>query len=229
MTISCIKYFSVFTILLLLFQAGNAQSDLVGYWEPEISFNYSVTTNYRHNFGIRKRSFIYTDNETELRLRQIDISHFSNWKLNGTESLGGGVLYRFRDGFEGGSNELRLIQQYNYAIKPARIRFGHRLRAEQRITTQHTIHRFRYRFAFDFALNGEKTDVGEAYLVASTEALLSVSKNLIPAYDHRLTLQIGWFLNQKMRLQTGVEYRSENFTRTTEPVFLLLSSLVFSF
>ncbi|XLS28812.1 DUF2490 domain-containing protein [Flavobacteriaceae bacterium M23B6Z8] len=207
----------------------SAQSDLIGYWEPEISFNYDVTPNYRHNFGIRKRSFIYTDEETELRLRQIDISHFSNWKINANESLGGGILYRFRDNFEGGSNELRLTQQYNYAIKPSSVRFGHRVRVEQRITTRVTLHRFRYRFAIDFPLNGEKTDVGEAYIAISTEALLSIAKQAVPEYDHRITLQIGWLLSTKLRLQSGIEYRSENFTNDTEPIFFILNSLVFSF
>ncbi|WP_340199695.1 DUF2490 domain-containing protein [Ascidiimonas sp. W6] len=215
-------------IFILFSQLGYAQSDLIGYWEPEVSFNYAVTSNYRHNFGIRKRSFIYTDDQTELRLRQIDISHFSNWKVNANESLGGGILYRFRDGFEGGSNELRITQQYNYAIRPVAIRFGHRIRAEQRITTLKTIHRFRYRFAVDFALNGEKTDIGEAYLAISTEALLSVAKASLPAYDHRLTIQIGWLLTDKLRFQTGTEYRSENFVKGTEPVLLFLSSLIFS-
>lgn len=229
MIISYIKRVTLFWIFLLLVKTVSAQSDLISYWEPELSFNYSVTSNYRHNFGLRKRSFIYTDEKTELRLRQIDISHFSNWKINANESFGGGLLYRFRDNFEGGSNELRITQQYNYAVRPSSIRFGHRVRAEQRITTRTTIHRFRYRFAIDFPLNGEKTDVGEAYMAVSTEALLSIAKSATPEYDHRITTQIGWLLSTKLRLQSGIEYRSENFMNNTEPVFLLLSSLVFSF
>lgn len=229
MTIFYTKHFWFFGILFFLFHSLRAQSDFIGYWEPGIAFNYAVNKNYKHNFGIRKRSFIYTDNETELRLRQIDVSHFSNWKFNAHESVGGGVLYRFRDDFDGQSNELRLTQQYNYAIRPAIVRFGHRIRAEQRITTQRTIYRFRYRFAVDFPLNGEKTDVGEAYLAVANELLLSVAHKLAPEYDHRITSQIGWLLTKKMRIQTGIEYRSENFIGDTEPVLLLLSSLVFSF
>ncbi len=229
MTIFYTKHFWVFGMLFFLFQTLQSQSDFIGYWEPSIAFNYAVNKNYKHNFGIRKRSFVYTDDQAELRLRQIDISHFSNWKINANESMGGGILYRFRDGFDGGSNELRLTQQYNYAIRPSIVRFGHRIRAEQRITTQRTVYRFRYRFAVDLPLNGEKTDVGEAYFIIATEVLLSVANALAPEYDHRLTSQIGWLLTKKMRLQTGVEYRSENFTGDTEPVVLLLSSLVFSF
>lgn len=229
MIISCIKRILFFSILGATALPAIAQSDLIGYWEPEIAFNYGVTDNYRHNFGLRQRSFIYTENQVELRLRQVDISHFSNWKLNGDEIIGGGILYRFRDRFEGSSNELRLTQQYNYTIRPAIVRYGHRARAEQRFTTRGVIYRFRYRFAVDLPLNGERTDVGEAYFSASTELLLSVSKIAFPEYDHRLTLQLGWLLSTKIRFQTGVEYRSEDFTNQNERIAFLLSSLIFSF
>jgi hypothetical protein len=63
---------------------------------------------------------------------------------------------------------------------------GYRVRAEQRITDKPTIHRFRYRFAIDFPLQGEALDVGERYAVFSAKSLLSVAKALLPEYDQRV-------------------------------------------
>jgi hypothetical protein len=48
------------------------------------------------------------------------------------------------------------------------------------------MHRFRYRFAIDFPLQGEALDVGERYAVFSAKSLLSVAKALLPEYDQRV-------------------------------------------
>ena len=77
-------------------------------------------------------------------------------------------------------------------------------------------------------LNGLKLDIGEPYLVATTESLLSVGKNIKPMYDQRLTSQIGWSITQHLKAQLGVQFRMENYTEQTEYVFLFLNSLVIS-
>ena len=170
------------------------------------------------------------EGETTFSNRQIDLVHFSNYKIRENQSLAFGIQYRFRESFDGGANELRLTQQYNQRSRPFVIRFGHRIRSEQRITKARTTHRFRYRFALDFPLQGEKLDVGEAYLVATVEPLLSVTRGRNPEYDGRISAQIGWQLQKDFKIQFGTEYRMEDFTHTLpEHVFFILSSVQLTF
>ncbi len=197
--------------------------------QPQFAINYSVATGYSHNFSLSQRSYVYREEAFELSARQLDIAHFSKWKVRDDQSLAFGIQYRFREVFEETKdNELRLTQQYNHTFKTSAIRYGHRLRSEQRIGPQRTLHRFRYRFAIDFALQGEKIDLGEPYLILSTEGLLSVANTLEPQYDQRFTGNLGVLVSKKTKIQLGLEYRTENYTRKTESVFLLLSSLVLS-
>jgi len=216
-------------LALLLFQSITGQNNFTGYWEPEVAVNYKVATNYSHNFSLDMRNYGYRMNDLQLRTRHMDIVHFSKLDIGNEQSLAFGIQYRFRDSFEKGrQNELRFTQQYNTTYQSGNIRFGDRLRAEQRITSNRTIHRFRYRFALDFALQGEKLDVGEPYFVASTESLLSVAKAQGPEWDQRLTTAIGWLLSGQAKFQTGLEYRIEDYTQNTENVLFLITSFIFS-
>ncbi len=139
----------------------NAQENLTAYWQPAMALNYKVTETYLHNFSIQNRNYVFDDEALQLSVRQLDLVHFSNLKLQHNQSVAFGILYRFRETFDGGANELRLTQQYNIQSSPYVVRYGHRLRSEQRITAAKTTHRFRYRFSLDFPLQGEKLDVGE--------------------------------------------------------------------
>ena len=211
-------------ILLLVGRALFGQENFTGYLEPDIALSYDVATNYSHNFSLSQRSYIY-DDDFELRVRQLDIAHFSKLNIAYGQSIALGVQYRFRQIFDGGDNELRLTQQYNVTHKSGNLRIGNRLRAEQRIRPSLTIHRFRYRLAFDLPLSGEELDVGEAYFVASTESLLSASRGSGPEFDQRVSANIGWLVNQTINLEIGTQYRVENYTQRTENVLFLLTSL----
>jgi len=212
----------------LLYTVLRGQDDLTGYLEPSIALNYDVAVNYSHNFKIAQRSYLY-DQNLEFRGRQLDVSHFSNLKIRDDQSIAFGVQFRFRNLFESDKeNELRLTQQYNLKIRKNTVRFGNRFRSEQRITSSLTTHRFRYRFAIDLPLNGEKLDIGEAYFVVSTESLMSIAKGKSPEYDQRLTSNIGWLISQIAKLQIGFEYRAENYNNTTESVAFFRTALIFS-
>lgn len=209
--------------------AAWAQDNLTGFWEPVIAINYKVKNNYKHNFSLAKRSFMYRDSDLQLTTRQLDFVHFSDFKIKDNQNIAFGIQYRLRENFDtSGSNELRLSQQYNSTKRTGKIRLGNRIRAEQRITDKPTIHRFRYRFALDFPLQGESLDVGEAYAVLSTESLLSIGRALLPEYDQRVEAQIGWLLNNGAKIQLGTQWRAENCTNETECVFFLVSALVLS-
>lgn len=216
-------------LFLLMSYLACAQENLTGYWQPQIGVNYKVSDNYAHNFSLAKRTFILRDSETEFTIRQLDLAHFSNLKIRDNQSVGFGIQYRFRGFFDRAQqNELRLVQQYNSTKSNRGLRLGNRFRTEQRFTQNNSIHRFRYRFAADFPLQGVSLDVGEAYLILSTEALLSIAKNQFPEYDQRITINLGWLLEKKSKLQIGAEYRAENYSRDVDYVFFLLTGMILS-
>lgn len=222
----CIRIIFLFLGLFYLKTLG-AQENLTGYFQPQVALNYKVADNYKHNFSLSKRSFVFEDESSLFKIRQVDFVHFSNLKIKDNQSIALGIQYRFRENFESDDqNELRLTQQYNITFKPRTLRYGHRFRSEQRLTSDLTLHRFRYRFTVDLPLQGEQLDIGEAYFVGNLETLLSVAKGTLPEYDQRFTANLGWLLAKKTKLQTGLEYRFEDFTHKTSNVFFILTSLI---
>ncbi|WP_411029024.1 DUF2490 domain-containing protein [Spongiimicrobium sp. 3-5] len=219
----------VFIFILLNLSFLRAQEHFTGYWQPQIALNYKLTDDYSHNFSVSQRNYIYKSETVRLEARQIDLAHFSTFKTSDNKSFGFGIQYRFRAIFEDEKqNELRLTQQFNVVHKWGNVRLGHRFRVEQRITSSLTMHRFRYRFALDTPLQGEKLDIGEPYLVGAIESLLSLARSNAPMYDQRITINLGWLLAKKTKLQTGLEYRFEDYTKNTENTLFVLSSLIFS-
>ncbi|GGI56014.1 DUF2490 domain-containing protein [Winogradskyella haliclonae] len=194
--------------------------------ETGFALNHKVSDSYKINFSARSRYYLYQDQSFDFENRQVDIAHFSTLNLDYNHSLSLGIQYRFRSSFDGGDNELRLTQQFNYTKKNQALRFGHRIRFEQRIFDQLTVLRSRYRFALDVPLNGEKLDIGESYLVASMEALLSKNVKIKPELDHRTTAQIGWLINETSKIQLGLEYRFEALNIKAEEKLFILTSFI---
>jgi hypothetical protein len=223
---SYIKNFQL-TFFYLVGLCVFSQDDFESLGETAFAINHKVSSNYKYNFALRSRYYLYQDNSFNIENRQIDVVHFSTFGLDYNHSLSIGIQYRFREPISRGSNELRLTQQFNYTKKNLSLRFGHRIRLEQRILEEFTILRTRYRFALDFPLNGEKLDIGEGYLVLSMEALLSQSSAIKPEIDHRTSSQIGWLISKQLKLQVGLEYRFEAFNiKTEEKLFILTSAIL---
>jgi len=230
MTTYFIRKLLFFILLTVIgFLNLHSQDKTIAYWEPEVSFNYKVAPLLKQNFSLANRNYLYNDNKTQLTVRQIEIAHFSALTIHPNTSVGLGVQYRFREAFEDDKeNELRITEQFNLTKSDGSLRFGNRFRLEQRIQPSNLVHRIRYRFAVDLPLKGLKMDIGEPYLVATTESLLSLGKSEKPMYDQRITSQIGWSINNHLKAQLGVQFRMENYTENTEHVFLFLNSIVFS-
>ncbi|MBC3758206.1 DUF2490 domain-containing protein [Hyunsoonleella sp. SJ7] len=178
------------------------------------------------NFAFRSRYVLYNDDGFQYLQQQVDAYHFSTFKLDYYHKLSFGIYYRNRDWFDTGSDETRLTQQYNYTKQTLGVRYGHRIRAEQRILDTKTIFRQRYRFAVDFPLNGEKLDIGETYLVSAIEGLLSLSKPDNPETDIRVSSQIGWQMNEALKLQLGLEHRWEALNLVAKHNLFVLTGAV---
>ncbi len=226
MTMSFIRGSCLLVILLAGFP-GWAQEDLSLLLQPSISLNYKVTGSYAHNFSIAQRLSYLNLGEETLSVRNLDLSHFSNVKLGVHPSVGIGVLYRFREAFEGeNTDELRITEQFNYVTRNHSIRFGHRIRTEQRIFPSETLHRFRYRFALDGPVQGRKLDPGELYWIGGLEGLLTAGKGIEPVYSLRTSGWLGYLANSAIKIQVGGEYRIVNLWDRNRPVLFLLTSLV---
>lgn len=220
-------YIKCFLIPLLLLTAlGVAQDDFNTFGESSIALDHKVSKGYTANFSLKSRYFLYRDHTVQFTNQQIDITHFSTCNLNIFHAISFGLLYRNRDWFDMGSEELRITEQYNFKKQKMGVRYGHRFRLEQRFIDKQVISRLRYRFAVDFPLNGEKLDIGEAYLVSSIEGLLSLSKINRPQTDLRIASQIGWQLSEALKLQTGIEHRIEAFNLVAKNNLYLLTSAI---
>ena len=209
-------------ILVITFAATQtlkSQENFTGYLQPSFALSYKLSPRISQNAALNLRTFYFREEVFGLDTRQLDAVLFTQYALSGNQTLSFGIQYRFRNPFEtNAGNELRLTQQFNTTLKPATLRFGHRFRSEQRIREVGTIHRFRYRFAVDGPLQGEETDVGEAYWIGSAEPLLSVANGDRPQYDLRLTGWLGWRITANSKVQAGPELRWENVREQTEKI-----------
>ncbi|WP_047549988.1 DUF2490 domain-containing protein [Psychroserpens sp. Hel_I_66] len=219
MNTSCTK-FLVFVFCFISF-AVNAQDKTSVLHDHEFALRHNFTKNYSTNFSLSSRAFAYKNEELDYNLRQVQLSHFSTFKLDLKHSIAFGIMYRNRNLFENSSNEIRLTQQFNVKSLLSTLRFGHRFRTEQRFYETFTAFRFRYRLALDFPLQGLKLDVGETYFVISNEALLTNSSINKPEIDYRLSPSLGLQLTEKLTLEFGLELRLEALNiETSESLFL---------
>ena len=205
-----------------------AQDSFTFLWEPQVAVNYEVRSGYSHNFSLAQRNILYRESPL-FWVRQIDIAHFSDFKLADNQDLALGVQYRFGKTFgNGAENEVRFTQQYSITHRARVIRVGHRVRAEQRIRPSGTVHRFRYRLALDTPLQGAVLNPGESYLVSSLESLVSAGGGRSPEYDQRISLSLGWWLHTGLKLETGMQYRIEDYTGGTEHSLFLTTNVILS-
>jgi len=77
-----------------------AQENLIGFFQPKVAINYKVADNYKHIFSLAKRSYIFENEASTFRIRQLDLAHFSNLKIQDNQSAAFGIQFRFRDNFE---------------------------------------------------------------------------------------------------------------------------------
>lgn len=221
--------YSIKSILLVFlffsyYGVGFSQSNFETLGETTFAVNFNVNKSYIMNFDIRSRYYFYKNDQIFFNQRQLDIIHFSTFNLNYNQNISLGIQYRNRDLFENFSNEIRVIEQFNFKNNKIGFRIGHRFRTEQRYLLSSTIFRQRYRLTFDIPLNGEKLNIGETFLVTSIETLLSINKLSKPEYDYRTCLLLGWQVSKDFIFQGGIEYRLEAFNINTEHKLFLLTT-----
>ena len=102
----------ILCFLSLSIKAQDGLNAIIG--ESAISLNHNASKEYSMNFAFRSRYFLYDNERFQYQQQQVDIYHFSTFKLNFNHKLSFGIYYRNRDWFDTGSDELRFTEQFNY-------------------------------------------------------------------------------------------------------------------
>ncbi len=190
------------------------QEKFNGFYEPYIKLEYDVSKKFSQEFILEERTIWYDDQSFKFQVKQIDIAHFSKLKLSDKNTVAFGIQYRFRENFDKDKeNELRFTEEYTYTTKPKATEFEHRVRAEQRITSSETSHRFRYNFAVNISFNGTEIKKGNAYMIGDLETLLTVAKTSKPEYEQRIGAGVGFVVSDLMKIELVTEYRLSDFTQ----------------
>ncbi|MBJ7882839.1 DUF2490 domain-containing protein [Gelidibacter salicanalis] len=219
------KYrFLILSIMILFSVKGQSQDKFKGYFEPAIDLSYQVNPKYGLSFGVENRNVIYSDKNMQYTVKQIDLSHFSEYQWHSKYAFGLGVQYRIEHAFDvDEESELRFQEQIVYTPERSGFETDHRVRIEQRLYASVTKHRFRYQLGYTIPLAQKQAN--EPYLKFDTESLLEIAKTQKPELEQRLGVGLGWFVSSKTTLQFGVEYQLENYTQQLNHELFLLAEL----
>ncbi|WP_419212073.1 DUF2490 domain-containing protein [Maribacter sp. X9] len=187
---------------------SKAQENFTSFFEPEIQINYDVSPKYSHSFGIENRNIFYEDSYLGYEAKQLDVSHFSEFKLAETKAIGLGIQYRFENTFDGSEeNELRIMQQFEWKNVKSSFAITHRLRTEQRLYASTTKYRLRYEFGLAFPLNTT------TYLKTETETLFELANIQKPELEQRISAAYGFTVCSNTGLEIGTQYRLADYTQ----------------
>ncbi|MCB0568890.1 MAG: DUF2490 domain-containing protein [Phaeodactylibacter sp.] len=209
----------LFTAFCLIPLLPAAQSLTTGEWLPQLSYSNSLNNRFSGNLN----TFMEIQNLEKTPGSQATYG-FSPQTFNiqaglayqWTTALNLSLAYQFgwRSLDEAERDvEHRLMQQITGTYSFGKYRLRSRLRAEQRFFRQNgyapPVHRWRLRPSIDFPLQGERLDLGEAYLNTQWEVLANIFEPRgLHLAEQRLYSGIGWLLSRHFRLETGLEYRS---------------------
>lgn len=201
-------------ILFFLLIVGNtksiAQGNFTSFFEPEIELNYAVTQRYSHSFGIENRNFIYRNHTFDYTVKQIDISHFSEFAIKENQSIGLGIQYRFEKTFNKvEEDEVRFMQQWEWENKHTNFILKNSIRNEQRLYASTTKYRLRYEIGLKFPLQADQ----KKYLKTEAEMLFELAKTQKPEFEQRATAVYGFLLFPKTSLELGAQYRLADYTQ----------------
>lgn len=206
---------------LLLSTTSLAQAEFKGHYEAFVQLEYDLSEKFSQEFTIESRFNWYDDHRWKLKIKQIDLAHFTSYKINQKHDVALGIQYRFEENFEKDEhNELRLTEQYKYEMDLTSVKMQHRIRAEQRFSAE-TSHRYRYKIEITRNLNDAISISG------ALETLLTVSKNSKPEYEQRIAAEINLRINDFTELELGTEYRLDDFTANLGHEFFLVSGVKF--
>lgn len=179
---------------------------------PEASLSYKLDKNYSITHKIETQHGIF-DNQSQLN-EEVEYSHvltdlqtFIGRRINPFVKIDIGYQYRILDG----ENTHRPIQQVSILQRESRYRIGHRVRTDQTFFKQAEIlWRFRYQLKGQIPLQGFELNPGEKYLSISNEVIY-MNQNGEDDIENRFTTSLGFYFNDKNKLEIGFDYRTDDY------------------
>ena len=198
---------------------GQTPSSL--YSETEFNFEIPSPGPLKYSLGMSNRNilFTYVDGEKVAGSGQehLELNQFTSYGLSKRSSIALGFRYRFREVFDDEKyDEFRILEEFNYSHHNFPV-IKHRLRFEQRFKNVVTEFRLRYRL-------GISQPLGKEFIIGlSTETLYSMTKNLKPAAEQRLTLKFSNSSVKNLELNAAFQWQYENYNISPENSFYLLT------
>ncbi len=179
---------------------------------PSLNLNSKLKNDWSINTKIESRQLLQSgiinvDVDKEYQYVLTDFSLILAKKVGLNSRIAAGYLLRFEEG------ELiqRFIQQYAIVQRMPGFRLAHRFVSDQTFSESEKPElRLRYRITSEMPLNGESVDPGEFYLKINHEYLNSF-QGLQYDLEIRLIPFIGYDLNDRFKIETGLDYRVDSF------------------
>lgn len=200
------RYFILFFLMLSMSYAQNLQSGFL----PNLTMSYSISENYKIVHKLESRFPSYNDREQQFNaeFERFDFQNYLERKIGLFSKLSVGYQLRFRT-----DNRYahRTIQQLSWTDRLYGYRIGHRIRSDQTFSEDRKPEvRFRYRASFQIPLQGRQLDAGEYYLSLSDELVWSY-RSPNADLENRINTGLGLYVNDKNKIETGIEWRAEEF------------------
>ena len=200
------KGLSSFLFLLFFGHLVFAQGGFESGWIPKLNVQAKFSDQIKWNNSIRSRQRFSSREEDDLINYKYVLTDFTtilSTTIRGNKSLNAGYMLRLREG----SLIHRLIQQFNVTNRFDAIRMGQRLGIDQTFTEDKSfVFRMRYRLNIEKALQGDKVDSKEFYFKIGNEYLGAFSSD-VKSMEVRLTPQFGYQVNDRNKLEFGLDYR----------------------
>lgn len=189
--------------------------------EPEFNVVLQSERPWSYSFGIAHRGLLLEVYEEEkvpnYYTEHLELNHYTQYTFNSKVSVALRVRYRFKDIFDDiEHDELRFIEELEYAHADWRFQPEHRLRIEQRLEDMMS-YRIRYQLGVSQPISNEFS------LTLATEALYSIAKSIKPEPEQRFEIGIENTSFENLELYLGLEYRLDNYIRDPQREYFILT------
>lgn len=216
------KAFLAIFFLQLIFLVTLGQSSYTGGLQTEIKPTVSFEKGWKLNGKITTRTLLF-EGSSEESIRSISVFERSELEMIMTKKVSQenaiGFGYLIRD--EEGVFKQRLIQQFSMSKMASTFNYGHRFRFDETFQKDRdVIFRFRYRINFEKDIYTNPAKNKKTYFFAGNEYLPTLEGDDF-MMEMRVFPGVGWKLNDKNKIELGLDYRMENlFTKSHAQVFL---------
>lgn len=219
------KLLYILSFFFLTCFAMNAQDNLSVYNEPEISIGVATDTPWSFDFGVAHRRLMYANEASAYIAKNIELSHFTHYKIGKNSKIGLGLKYKFTELFsETAHDKFLIMQQFSHGKKYGKTKWSHRLRLEERFQGAFSL-RPRYRLAAEWPLGMEKNGVDGFSVAVKTETLYTIYKEASPKLDQRFAIEFGKGLSERVAIEIGLEYQYEDYLHSPEVDLFILSGI----